>query len=98
MATTVPIKQLTSSVSQAVTAALDRHKVAATAKFAIGPGLICGPLLEKAELNVAQQIANEVVAGVGGTALANRKPAVVSAHGHIICGVILDPQEVLRVE
>jgi hypothetical protein len=59
--TTLSIKQLSSAVSGAVGAALDRHKLKATNQFIINPGTLAGPLLDKAtDLKIAQQIADEV--------------------------------------
>jgi hypothetical protein len=98
----VPLKSLVSALGEAVNAALARHKVHAPAKIAIGDGIICGPLLEKAVgLNVAEQIAQEVAAKAHSGALqahAQLTHAVLSGPHHIICGVVIDPREGIIVE
>jgi hypothetical protein len=98
----IPLKQLVSSVQQAVTAALERHGVQAQAKVAIGDGLICGPLLAKAvDMKVAQQIAEDVAGKAHAAALSGSqppKPGVFSGPNHIICGIIIDPREGIIVE
>jgi len=99
----VPLKNLVAAVGDAVGAALKRHNVQAQAKIAIGGGIICGPLLEKAVgLNVAEQIAQEVAAKAhAGAMQARAQPlqhGVLSGPNHIICGLILDPREGIVVE
>ncbi len=106
----IPLKQLVSAVGEAVGAALDRHKVKPLAKIAIGDGLICGPLLDKA---VGHAIPHEIAAEVSRkaqapvtapkaqaavTARQPLAPAVFFGPHHIICGVIIDPQEGIIVE
>lgn len=91
MAGQISLKQLTPAVDQAVKAALERHKTAATNGFAINPGIIAGPILAATvDLKVAQQIATEVTQQVQraqvGTPGAVLEPAVLITHGHILCG------------
>jgi hypothetical protein len=99
----ISLKQLTPAVDQAVKAALERHKTAATNGFALSPGIIAGPILAATvDVKVAQQIATEVTQQVqraqaagGGPAL---EPAVLIAHNHIICGFFPFPVPDVFVE
>jgi hypothetical protein len=102
----ISLKQLTSSVDQAVKAAVQRHPAKVTNGFAINPGIICGPILEAAtDLKLAQQIADEITqqvqkAQAGGAAAAASafQSAVLVTRGHIICGFFPYPVPELNVE
>jgi hypothetical protein len=104
----ISLKQLTTSVDQAVKAAVQRHQAKVSNGFTINPGIICGPILEAAtDLKTAQQIADEITqqvqkAQAGGPAAAAAAPAFESAvlitRGHIICGFRPYPVPELNVE
>jgi hypothetical protein len=101
----ISLKQLTSSVDQAVKAAVQRHPAKVTNGFTINPGIICGPILEAAtDLKLAQQIADEITqqvqkAQAGGAAGASAfQSGVLVTRGHIICGFFPYPVPELNVE
>ena len=105
----LPLRQLSSSVDQAVKAALARHPVKQTGGFVFNPGILAGPILDAAtDLKVAQQIADEVTQGVqkaqaaapGASALSlpPLTSGVLVTHNHIICGFFPYPTPILSIE
>jgi hypothetical protein len=107
----ISLKQLTTSVDQAVKAAVQRHSAKVSNGFTINPGIICGPILDAAtDLKVAQQIADEITQQVqkaqavslGAKASAVAAPAfqsaVLATRGHVICGFYPFPIPELNLE
>jgi hypothetical protein len=98
----ISLKQLSVAAEGAVKAALDRHKLKATNNFVINPGILAGPLLDKAtDPKVAQQIADEVTkqvqqaqgahtaaAGHAGAAISPLQSAVLITNRFILCGFL----------
>jgi hypothetical protein len=103
---TVSLKQLTSTVDQAVKLALERHPAKSTANFVINPGILAGPILDSAtNIQVAQQIAQTITAQVqqagGFAAAAAGAPlqyGVLITPTHIICGFYPAPPWELNTE
>jgi hypothetical protein len=103
---TASLKQLTSTVNQAVKLALERHPAKSTANFVINPGVLAGPILDPAtNIQVAQQIAQTITAQVqqaGGFAAAPGgaplQYGVLITPNHIICGFYPAPPWELNTE
>jgi hypothetical protein len=105
---TVSLKQLASTVDQAVKLALERHPAKSTANFVINPGILAGPILDSAtNIQVAQQIAQTITAQVqqaGGFAAAAAgagaplQSGVLITPTHIICGFYPAPPWELNTE
>ena len=103
---TASLKQLTSTVNQAVKLALERHPAKSTANFVINPGVLAGPILDPAtNIQVAQQIAQTITAQVqqagglaGAAAGAPLQYGVLITPTHIICGFYPAPPWELNTE
>ena len=101
-------KQLADAAQKAAEAAAKRHKLQFQPEYTVG-GLINGRVLRELDVSLntaiqaAQEITEEVAkaggaAGPGALAKPSISPAIYGYPGHIICGFILDPREILTFE